>query len=92
MRHLLAALLITTASSTATAEVMAEAAHGDVRIELHTDPGPCIGAARWALYLQGPQRIPGCWIALDTGTIQIAFLDGDIARLPMHLFSAPRVL
>lgn len=91
MRHLAAAALLTLAGPTS-AEVIAELTHQDARIQLHTDAGPCVGAARWALYTKGPERIPGCWIFINGNTVQIAFLDGDIAQIPVGAFQEPKRL
>ena len=70
---------------------VAEYREGDARVELYTRAGPCVGSARWAVYLQGPVRVPGCW--LWTGdSVQIAWLDGDFSRMPARVFRKPEVL
>lgn len=88
MKHALALLLACTA---ARADIVAEVRQGDVAIQLHSDAGPCVGAARWAVYLDARQRIPGCWIFTPQG-VQIAFLDGDVLTIPPELWRKPKDL
>mgnify|MGYP007100119268 CR=1 FL=1 len=58
------------------------------RRELHDIPGPCLGNARMAVYVKGPERIPGCWIA-GAGEVQIAWLDGDTTLVSAGVFRKP---
>lgn len=77
------------AAAQANAAVVAEAVNGGMRIDLHDETGPCLGPARLAVFSRGPEKVPGCWVFLD-GDVQIAFLDGDIARLPAGVFRKPK--
>lgn len=70
---------------------VAEYREGDARVELYEQAGPCVGSARWAVYLQGPVRVPGCWI-LRGESVQIAWLDGDATLMPARVFRKPEVL
>ena len=70
---------------------IAEIRAGDARVELHREPGPCVGFARWALYLQDKVRVPGCWI-LDGESVQIAWLDGSTSVIPSRAFRKPEIL
>lgn len=70
---------------------IAEIRAGDARVELHREPGPCVGSARWALYLQDKIRVPGCWI-LDRESVQIAWLDGSTSVIPSRAFRKPEIL
>lgn len=90
MRYLVALLSLLLASSAA-GDVIAEAWDGEVRVELHREPGPCVGAARWALFIKEKIRVPGCWI-LSADSVQIAWLDGDISVIPARAFREPRML
>lgn len=81
--------LVLLAAVQAHAAVVAEATNGEARLELHDEAGPCLGAARLAVFSRGPERLPGCWIFVDN-RVQIAFLDGDIVRLPAGVFAKPK--
>lgn len=70
------------------AAVIAEAVQGKLRIELHDEAGVCVGSARMAIFSDGEQKIPGCWV-VQPDAVQIAFLDGDVARLPLAVFKKP---
>jgi hypothetical protein len=70
---------------------VAEYREGDARVELYAEVGPCVGSARWAVFLQGPVRVPGCWILMED-SVQIAWLDGDFTRVPARVFRKPEVL
>lgn len=78
-------------SGLAQADVVAEARAGNMVLELHSDAGPCVGSARWAILIKPPERIPGCWI-LTTEGVQIAFLDGQMARVPIQAFREPSLV
>lgn len=84
----LAMLLPLTLANLAHAAVIAVAAEGAVRLELHDTAGPCVGQARHAVYSDGRQRVPGCWVARD-GAVHVVFLDGDHASVPIQLFRKP---
>lgn len=81
--------LVLLAATQAHAAVIAEAVNGDARLELHDDAGPCLGAARLAVFTRGREKVPGCWVFVDNA-VQIAFLDGETARLPPGVFSKPK--
>lgn len=68
---------------------IAVAQSGKLRITLHDEAGPCVGPARLAVFEDGMQRVPGCWVAAPPDAIAIAFLDGDAARVPTALFRKP---
>lgn len=85
----LAALLL--CAGVAQADVVAEITEGERRIQLHTDAGPCVGTARWALFTGATQRVPGCWILTPQG-VQIAFLDGDVLTIPLEAWRKPSTL
>lgn len=70
---------------------IAEVRAGDARVELHREPGPCVGEARWALYLQDKIRVPGCWL-LAGDSVQIAWLDGSASVIPVRAFRKPEIL
>jgi hypothetical protein len=84
----LAMLLSLTLANLAHAAVIAVAAEGAVRLELHDTAGPCVGEARHAVFSDGTQRVPGCWVARD-GAVHVVFLDGDRASVPVNLFRKP---
>lgn len=84
----LAMLLPLTLADLAHAAVIAVAVDGAVRLELHDTAGPCVGAARHAVYSDGQQRVPGCWVARN-GAVHVVFLDGDRASVPAQLFRKP---
>lgn len=70
---------------------IAEYRNGDARVELYAEAGPCVGIARWAVYLQPPVRVPGCWLWVGD-SVQIAWLDGDFSRVPARVFRKPEIL
>jgi hypothetical protein len=70
------------------AAVLAVATQGAARLELHDTTGPCLGEARHAVYTDGRQRVPGCWVARD-GEVHVAFLDGDALQVPVRAFRRP---
>jgi len=78
-------------TGSASGSLVAEAQEGNVRIELHDVPGPCQGNALWAQYQEGKIRISGCWV-LAGGTVQIAWLDGDVSRIDARVFKKPKEL
>lgn len=86
MKSVLVALL---ATQTAFAGVIAEATSGGITVQLHDEVGVCVGRARHAVYLDGQQRIPGCWVAHEDRII-IVFLDTDIANIPHAAFRKPK--
>jgi hypothetical protein len=80
-----------TTQGTAGLAPMAEYREGDARVELYAEAGPCVGNARWAVFLQGPVRVPGCWL-LAGDSVQIAWLDGDFSKVPTRVFRKPEIL
>jgi hypothetical protein len=70
---------------------IAEYREGDARVELYAEAGPCVGNARWAVYLQPPVRVPGCWLWVGE-SVQIAWLDGDFSKVPARVFRKPELL
>lgn len=71
------------------AAVIAVAQQGKHRLELHDEAGPCLGSARLAIYTDGAQRIPGCWL-VRPDAVTVSFLDGDHAAIPMAAFKPPQ--
>lgn len=91
---LFGALLVGSVSGSVMGESLgpiAEVRAGDARVELHREPGPCVGEARWALYLQDKIRVPGCWL-LAGDSVQIAWLDGSTSVIPVRAFRKPEIL
>jgi len=91
---LFGALLVGSVSGSVMGESLgpvAEVRAGDARVELHREPGPCVGEARWALYLQDKIRVPGCWL-LAGDSVQIAWLDGSTSVIPARAFRKPEIL
>jgi hypothetical protein len=70
---------------------VAEYREGGMRVELYAEAGPCVGSARWAVFLQGPVRVPGCWLWVGE-SVQIAWLDGDFSKVPARVFRKPELL
>lgn len=70
---------------------IAEVRAGNARVELHREPGPCVGSARWALFIEDKIRVPGCWIPSGE-SVQIAWLDGDVTVIPARAFRKPEIL
>ena len=70
---------------------IAEVRAGNARAELHREPGPCVGSARWALYIEDKIRVPGCWL-LAGDSVQIAWLDGSASVIPVRAFRKPEIL
>ena len=70
---------------------IAEVRAGDTRVELHREPGPCVGTARWAVFIEDKIRVPGCWILVEE-SVQIAWLDGSASVIPSRAFRKPEIL
>ena len=70
---------------------IAEVRAGDTRVELHREPGPCVGTARWAVFIEDKIRVPGCWILVGE-SVQIAWLDGSASVIPSRAFRKPEIL
>jgi hypothetical protein len=58
---------------------------------IHDTTGPCMGSARFAEFVSndGKLRIGGCWVS-NGELMQIAFLDGDMARVPIAALRKPK--
>ena len=94
MRHFVALaslLLLSSVSGSAAGGAVAEVRSGDARVELHLDPGPCVGTARWALFIENKVRVSGCWILIGE-SVQIAWLDGSASVIPSQAFREPKLL
>lgn len=93
MRYLAALLSLLLAGSVmgSGAGPIAEARANGMRVELHREPGPCVGTARWALFIEDKVRVPGCWI-LEGDSVQIAWLDGSTSVIPSRAFRKPEIL
>lgn len=93
LAHALAAVLLMLAIALtiqpAAAAVIAVATDGDRRAELHDQPGPCVGAAKLAVFIQGPVRVGGCWVMAGADTVQIAWLDGEVSNVAVKHFRKP---
>jgi hypothetical protein len=59
-------------------------------ILLHDTPGICVGDALYAEWVPhtGP-RVAGCWTA-GGPSVNVVFLDGDLARIPPQAVKAPK--
>lgn len=88
-RWLAAALAALLCAGAAHAAVIAVAQEGKHRIELHDQAGHCLGQARLAIFSDGTQRVPGCWLVRPEA-VTIAFLDGDHVTLPLAAFRKPQ--
>lgn len=75
-------------AETARAAVLAVATQGSVSVSITDEVGPCMGPARLAIYSDGKQRVPGCWVTGD-GMVIISWLDGDQGRIPQQAFQKP---
>ena len=93
LAHALAAVLLMLAIALsiqpAAAAVIAVATDGDRRAELHDQPGPCVGAAKLAVFIQGPVRVGGCWVMAEPEVVQIAWLDGEVSNAATRHFRKP---
>lgn len=60
-------------------------------IEFAGEPGPCVGGALAANWFSPDRRlrIGGCWKLDGERGVQVAFFDGDVARVPMSAISKP---
>lgn len=92
MRHsLLTLLLISSIATSAHSTVIQTVEAPDGRIDLHDESGPCVNAGLRAEFTDRKtgEKIAGCWVAVSKDLVQIAFLDGDIARVPTSAFKRP---
>lgn len=86
-----AAAAMAALAMTAQAAVIAVAQEGAKRLDLHDQPGHCLGQARLAVYTDGVQRVPGCWL-VKPDAVTVAFLDGDFITVPLAAFRKPQDL
>lgn len=76
-----------------TAPVLVQARHpSGVLIQLHDISGPCAPGAKLATFTapNGIDKVNGCYkLSPESGTVGIAWLDGDGSTIPMRAFKAP---
>lgn len=76
----------------ANAEVLVEArSPSGLRIELHSEAGPCVDGARVAMWVKDSVRIPGCY-KVEGGVVKVGWLDGDANTLDARHFKRPETL
>ena len=81
--------LVLAATSTQAATFAVAAAEDGSRIELHDEPGPCMGEARMAEWITKAGNVtPGCWL-LGMGLVFVVFMDAEIARIPTGALKQP---
>lgn len=63
-------------------------------VEIHSTVGGCLGGAMLAIWYNVDRkvRVPGCWRPTVGNTVQIAFADGDVARIPVAAIKRPTSL
>ena len=67
-----------------------KAGDGNEWIRLYNSKGECRGEAMKAEYIyKDKSKVLGCWKPLPGGRIQIVFMDGDIAIVPITAFKEP---
>ena len=73
------------------AEVILTVKAPEGRIDLMSEQGRCLGDSHEALFTDAHSGnlVPGCWIPLSADLVQVAFLDGDIAKIPTKDMKAP---
>jgi hypothetical protein len=79
----------------AQAEMLGKVEDQFAAIELHSDKGICAGEARRAMWVPKDTRqsVIGCWLfSPEKQAFQIAFLDGDMAQIPMAAVKRPEKL
>ena len=78
------AFLLLMLFGSAHAEMLGKAEDRSATIEIHSDKGICVGEARRALWVskEGKPNVVGCWL-FDGAAFQVAFLDGDVAQIPV---------
>jgi hypothetical protein len=88
--RIIAAVLLALAGASHAA-VIAEARERDIVLQLTDEAGPCISPAKLAVFRQGVAApIQGCYrLNPATMIVQVAFLDGDVAEVPVSLFKRP---
>jgi hypothetical protein len=86
-------LLLMLFCASANAEMLGKVEDQSATIELHSDKGICAGEARRALWVPKDTRTPviGCWL-FARDVFQVAFLDGDVAQIPMAAVKRPEKL
>lgn len=60
-------------------------------VEIHSTVGGCVGGAMLAVWYSVDRkvRVPGCWRPSGGNTVQVAFADGDVARIPVAAVRKP---
>jgi hypothetical protein len=48
-----------------------------------------VGAAKLAVFIQGPVRLGGCWVMAGPEVVQIAWLDGEVSNVAIRHFRRP---
>jgi hypothetical protein len=68
-------------------------AGADSMVVLHNIPGPCVGHAQFAEYVQEKRtNIPGCWILSQNGKgLFVVFFDTDFFQAPTSLIRQPGI-
>lgn len=73
-------------TASANSEVIATAETEDplASMHFHDDQGPCLGFARKAEFVKtGSPTIVWCWVVRAGGYISVAWLDGDMDKVPL---------
>lgn len=81
-----AVVLALTLVSSANAAMIATAETEDplASMHFHDDQGPCLGVARKAEFVKtGSPTIVGCWVVRAGGYVTVAWLDGDMDKVPL---------
>lgn len=93
MRTIAAAALILASSIAAAAPLYTATATDGSRITLTDERGPCEGQALLAAWMSkdGQRQVRGCWTLVGE-VVWVAFLDGDIARVPTAVLRKAVVL
>lgn len=75
---------------TAQAKVIGVVDANGARIELHDEPGQCVGGAMRAEYIaRDGSRVPGCWTQRRPDLVGVVFMDGDVATVPIEAIRPP---
>jgi hypothetical protein len=88
-------LLLMLFCASANAEMLGKVEDHSATIELHSDKGICAGEARRAMWVPKDTRqsVIGCRLfSPEKQAFQIAFLDGDMAQIPMAAVKRPEKL
>lgn len=67
--------------------------HNGKHVLLYKEQGICMGKSLKAkFYGETAKPIEGCWKPIGNNIIQVVFLDGDFATIPMAAFRKPEEL